>query len=128
SAVWDWLNQTVLVETAKEPASKTRWGPFFEDIPTEHYSDTQINAGTMALYLLHHPKQHPDAGPLVAKILEWTERVLGNHEFDRYGVTGINEQTRYLAPGNSHTARHAAVHLLFNFATAHTMPDGAVRR
>jgi len=35
------------------PLRSQRWGPFFEDINI--YSDTQINAGTMALYVLENP-------------------------------------------------------------------------
>ena len=40
------------------PLKTMRWGPFFEDINT--YSDTQINAGTLARYILEHPGWLPD--------------------------------------------------------------------
>ena len=37
------------------PMKTNKWGPFFEDIPTQNYSDTEINGDTMAMYLLNHP-------------------------------------------------------------------------
>lgn len=37
------------------PLRANKWGPFFEDIETSDYSDTEINADTMAFYILDHP-------------------------------------------------------------------------
>lgn len=39
--------------------------------------------------------------------------MFGNAAWLKYGVTAINEQTAYPVPGNSHTARHASVQLLY---------------
>jgi len=93
------------------PASK--WGPFFEDIPTQDYSDTEINADTLTAYILEHPEWGPDSKAQALKILEWTENRLGNHNFAALHVTPINEQTQFEQPGNSHTSRHAWVRLLY---------------
>lgn len=128
-AVWDWMTDVLLRELAKPGGGQPRFGPFFEDVPTEHYSDTEINAGTLAYYLLTHPDRRPDAGQLAEAILLWTERELGNYEFRKYGVTVINEQTQYRAPGNSHTARHASVELLLAYATeSNVRKDYGIRR
>ena len=48
-----------------------KWGPFFEDIPTEDFSDTEINADTMAAYILEHPAWDAnwrDAGALDSRL------------------------------------------------------------
>jgi hypothetical protein len=82
--VSDWL--------LAHPLKTQRWGPFFEDINI--YSDTQINAGTMALYILETPG--------------WVEA-----GWSRYGVLATNEQTAYEVPGNSHTSRQASLELLW---------------
>jgi hypothetical protein len=100
-----WLKRYAL------PANK--WGPFFEDIPTADYSDTEINADTMAAYILDHPEWDRDGKAQALKILHWTEDRLGNHSFAALHVTPINEQTVFEMPGNSHTARHAWVKLLY---------------
>jgi len=103
--VKEWLKQYAI--------PSTRPGPFFEDIPTEDYSDTEINADTLAAYLLEHSEWGEDNKAQALKLLEWTETRLGNHNFAALHVTPINEQTRYEQPGNSHTARHAWVRLLY---------------
>jgi hypothetical protein len=90
-----------------------KWGPFFEDIPTEDYSDTEINGDTMAMYLLDHPEFDPHAAEWAAGILAWSDRQFSNHEFEKWGITAINEQTVYRVPGNSHTSRHASVELRY---------------
>jgi hypothetical protein len=100
-----WLKKYAL------PANK--WGPFFEDIPTADYSDTEINADTMAAYILEHPAWDHHSKAQASKILHWTEERLGNHTFAALQVTPINEQTAFEVPGNSHTARHAWVKLLY---------------
>jgi hypothetical protein len=90
------------------PIPANKWGPFFEDINTANYSDTEINADTMATYLLEN-----NGGAQVRPILDWSVNRLGNHTFEKIKVLPINEQTVYLVPGNSHTARHAATELLY---------------
>jgi hypothetical protein len=102
--VSDWL--------LRYPLKSNRWGPFFEDVATGHVTDTEINADTMAAYLLEHPKFAANAPELARGILRWSETVLGNHQFESVHVMPLNEQTAYLFPGNSHTSRHAAVELL----------------
>jgi len=37
------------------PVADEQVGTFLRDIPTEDYSDTEINADTMAAYILEHP-------------------------------------------------------------------------
>lgn len=93
------------------PLATNRWGPFFEDISI--YSDTEINADTMAAYLLNHPEDDPESLAHAQGILDWVEHTLGNHNFDKIQVTPIDEQTAYHVPGNSHTSRHASVELLY---------------
>ncbi len=95
------------------PIHTNKWGPFFEDIPTANYSDTEINADTMAAYILEHPDWDPNGVGLARGILGWSLDRLGNHNFEKLQVVPINEQTAYLVPGNSHTSRHASVELLY---------------
>lgn len=95
----------------KYPLATNHWGPFFEDI--SQYSDTEINADTMAAYILEHPGWDPHGQAQALAILQWSEVRLGNHNFEKLHVVPINEQTAYLVPGNSHTSRHAAVELLY---------------
>jgi hypothetical protein len=95
------------------PLKNDKWGPFFEDIPTKDYSDTEINADTMAAYLLDHPEFAPNASALARGILDWSYNTFANHSFAAIGVVPINEQTRFQVPGNSHTSRHASVELLY---------------
>ena len=93
------------------PMRSQRWGPFFEDIDV--YSDTQINAGTLALYLLEHPGFAEDGIAAVRRILDWCDRTFGNPLWQRYGARPTNEQTAYQVPGNSHTSRQASLELLW---------------
>ena len=111
------------------PIRTNKWGPFFEDIPTAAWSDTEINADTMAMYILDHPDWDTRWKEQARDILQWSYRTFANVEFAKWGVTVINEQTAYQAPGNSHTARHASVELAFCEATGDcaTKPD-AIRR
>lgn len=94
------------------PMKTNRWGPFFEDVPTHRYSDTETNADTMAAYILEHPEWDPDWKQQAEAILNWSFNTFANQGWARYGVEPINEQTRYMVPGNSHTSRHASVELL----------------
>jgi hypothetical protein len=111
------------------PLKTNKWGPFFEDVPTQNYSDTEINGDTMAMYLLNHPEFDPHATALAAGILDWSDREFANHEFEKWGVTAINEQTAYKVPGNSHTSRHASVELRYCEVTGHNArKEQAIRR
>jgi hypothetical protein len=111
------------------PLKTNKWGPFFEDIPTEHYSDTAINAGTMATYILEHPEWDADWRRQADGIINWTLKTFGNPTWSKYGVTAINEQTRYRVPGNSHTSRHASVELLYGEKTGDwSRKEEAIRR
>ncbi len=111
------------------PLKTNRWGPFFEDVATAHQTDTEINADTMAAYLLDHPSFAENSAQLARGILRWSETVLGNHQFESVHVVPINEQTAYMFPGNIHTARHASVELLYCERT-HQCADkqAAIRR
>jgi hypothetical protein len=91
------------------PVKSQRWGPFFEDINI--YSDTQINAGTLALYVLDNPAWMSDGLAAVRRILDWGNAKFGNPLWARYGVLATNEQTAYEVPGNSHTSRQASLEL-----------------
>lgn len=102
------------------PLKTNKWGPFFEDIPTQNYSDTEINADTMAMYLLNHPQFDARTTEEAAGILAWSDKEFANHEFEKWGVTAINEQTVYRVPGNSHTSRHASVELRYCELTGDT--------
>jgi hypothetical protein len=93
------------------PLRTNNWGPFFEDIV--EYSNTAINADTMAQYLLERPTVDERSLRQARSTLDWVERTFNNHRFQALGVEPINEQTVYQQPGNSHTARHAAVELLY---------------
>jgi hypothetical protein len=94
------------------PLLSMRWGPFFEDVPID--SNTQINAGTAALYALENPTWlSADTVPAVRRILDWCDARFGNPQWARYGVRATNEQTAYEVPGNSHTSREASLELLW---------------
>ncbi len=99
----DWLKQY--------PLKNNRWGPFFEDIPG--WSDTQINAVTFAQFILRHKGLFPQWKTEVRNILDWVYQKLGNKQWEKYGLTVVNEQTVYLTPGNSHTSRQAAAELQY---------------
>ena len=100
------------------PVKSLRWGPFFEDVNV--YSDTQINAGTLALYSLEHPGWLPDANAALRRILDWCDRKFGNPLWEKYGARPTNEQTAYEVPGNSHTSREASLELLWAETTGDT--------
>ncbi len=119
--VTDWLKAY--------PLRNNRWGPFFEDVSTKDYSDTEINADTLAYYILEHPGWDPDWKAKARGILDWSYRTFANKEAEKWGVIVINEQTAYTVPGNSHTSRHASVELLYAEKTGDTADrDAAMRR
>jgi len=95
----------------KYPLATNAWGPFFEDVG--NYSDTEINADTMAAYILEFPAWDANGQAQAQAILQWSEGSLGNHNFQQLQVVPQNEQTAYVVPGNSHTSRHASVELLY---------------
>jgi hypothetical protein len=124
------------------PLKTNKWGPFFEDIPG--WSDTQTNAISYAIYIMDHRDLFPSWKKDVKGIIEWTYRELGNHEYEKYKVTVMNEQTVYRVPGNSHSSRQASVELMYaelsgdtsytnnavrtlNWATYTVAPDGRNR-
>ncbi len=95
----------------KYPLKNNKWGPFFEDVPG--WSDTEINADTMAWYILEHPDWDPNWREDSKAILAWSQAMFENKTWAKYGVTVTNEQTAYRVPGNSHTSRHASVKLIY---------------
>jgi len=119
--VTDWLK--------RYPLKTNRWGPFFEDIPTSTPSDTEINADTMAAWILEHPAFDAQWRELAKGALDWSYATFANQEFTKWNVIPINEQTAYKVPGNSHTSRHAAVELLYCEKTGDcASKDAAIRR
>lgn len=100
------------------PLKTNKWGPFFEDIPG--WSDTQTNAISFAQFILEHKSLFTDWKDDVKGIIEWTYNELGNHEYEKYKVTVMNEQTVYRVPGNSHSSRQASVELMYADATGDT--------
>jgi len=75
--------QTASAWVKAYPLKTNKWGPFFEDIDTAHYSDTEINADTMAAYILNHPQWDPDWQKDTLGILNWSYSTLANHEFEK---------------------------------------------
>lgn len=108
------------------PMKTNKWGPFFEDIPG--WSDTEINADTLAWYILEHPAWSEDWRQASRNILDWTRNTFANSEWSKYGVVAINEQTAYKVPGNSHTSRHWSVELIWADKTGDwSRKDDAIR-
>ena len=93
------------------PMRLNKWGPFFEDVA--EWSDTEINADTLAWYILEHPQWDADWQRDARAILDWSFATFATNRWAQYGVTAIQEQTHYRVPGNSHTSRHASVELLY---------------
>lgn len=110
--------ETILDWMKNYPLKTNKWGPFFEDIPG--WSDTQINAITSAMFIMKHRNLFPDWKNDVKGIFDWTYKELGNHEYDKYKVTVMNEQTVYRVPGNSHSSRQASMELWYTALTGDT--------
>jgi hypothetical protein len=111
------------------PLKTNKWGPFFEDVSTADYSDTEINADTLAAYILEHPEWDAGGREQAKRILDWSYTTFANKEYVKWGVIAINEQTVYRVPGNSHTSRHASVELLYGEKTGdNTLKEDAIRR
>jgi hypothetical protein len=65
------------------------------------------------MFILEHRKYFRDWKEDVKGIFDWTYKELGNHEYEKYKVTVMNEQTVYRVPGNSHSSRQASVELMY---------------
>jgi hypothetical protein len=102
----------------KYPLKTNKWGPFFEDIPG--WSDTQTNAITFAQFIMEHTDLFPDWKNNVRGIIDWTYNKLGNHEYEKYKVTVMDEQTVYRQPGNSHSSRQSSVELMYTALSGDT--------
>lgn len=102
----------------KYPLQNNRWGPFFEDIVGA--SETQINAVTFAQFIMNHQEYFPNWKKDVKGIFDWVYKNLGNNEWEKYGVTVVNEQTAFIVPGNSHTSRQASAELQYAELTGDT--------
>jgi hypothetical protein len=63
--------------------------------------------------MMNHPAYFPAWKQEVKGIFEWVYKILGNRQWEKYGVTVINEQTAYQVPGNSHTSRQASAELQY---------------
>ena len=115
------------LEWMKEyPLKTNKWGPFFEDIPG--WSDTQTNAISFAMFIMQKRDLFPSWKEDVKGIIEWTYRELGNHEYEKYKVTVMNEQTVYRVPGNSHSSRQASVELMYGALSGDTTyTENAIR-
>jgi hypothetical protein len=100
------------------PMKTNKWGPFFEDIPG--WSNTQTNAITFAMFIMQNRDLFPDWRKDVNGIFDWTYQELANHEYEKYGVTVMNEQTVYRVPGNSHSSRQASMELLYTALSGDT--------
>jgi hypothetical protein len=113
------------------PITTHKWGPFFEDISV--WSDTEINADTLAWYVLEHPQWDANWQSIARDILNNTESTFGNATWNginwtQYGVLPIGEQSVYMVPGNSHTSRHGSVELIYAAKTGDTTRKaGAIR-
>ena len=108
--VVDWLKNY--------PLRTNKWGPFFDDLPG--WSDTQMNAVSTCSLMMEHPDLFPEWRSQVRQVLNWVYDKLGNDTWQKYGVKVVNEQTAYLVPGNSHTARQAAAELEYIMTTTDT--------
>ncbi|MBA4408357.1 MAG: hypothetical protein C0397_02910 [Odoribacter sp.] len=109
------------------PLKTNKWGPFFEDIPG--WSDTQINAVTFAQFMMNHPEYFPNWKTEVKGIFDWVYTMLGNKEWEKYGVIVVNEQTAYQTPGNSHSSRQASAELQYAALTGdHSFVKNATRQ
>jgi len=120
-------SKTVSKWLREYPLKSNQWGPFFEDVVD--WSNTEINADTMAWYLLENPKWDSQGKEYARGILDWTFTTFGTNGWAKYGATPLEEQTVYRAPGNSHTARHGSAELIYCEKTADTShKEDAIRQ
>jgi hypothetical protein len=129
AAAYQRASDIVIAWLKAYPLKTNKWGPFFEDIPTSAWSDTEINADTLAAYILDHPEWDAGWRQQAKSALDWSFRTFANKEYSQWGVVPIDEQTAYRVPGNSHTSRHAAVELLYCEKTGDwSLKEEAIRR
>ena len=102
----------------KYPMKLNKWGPFFEDV--DSWSETQINAMTFARFIMEHPKYFPQWKIDAKNIIDWVHKLFNNDSWKKYGVIVTNEQSVYMVPGESHTARQGADELLYESLTGDT--------
>jgi len=100
------------------PQQNNNWGCFFEDISTA--SNTEINAVTMAYYIMQHPNWSSTYLQDAREILDWTFTTFASHAYDTLGVSAIYEQSVDLKEGGSHTSRYASAELLYSYLTGDT--------
>jgi hypothetical protein len=118
STFLDWMKEY--------PLKTNKWGPFFEDVPG--WSNTQTNAISFAMFILQHRGLFTTWKEEVKRIIQWTYKELGNHEYEKYKVTVMNEQTVYRVPGNSHSSRQASVELTYGALSGDTtFTENAIR-
>lgn len=114
------------------PLVTYKWGPFFEDISV--WSDTQINAVTLAWYILENPQWDANWQSMARGILNNAQSTFGNATWNninwsQYGVLPIGEQSVYMVPGNSHTSRQGSVELIYAAKTGdNSRKAGAIRQ
>lgn len=109
------------------PIKNNRWGPFFEDIPV--WSDTEINEGTMAWYILTHPDWAVNWKQDVRNMQDWAINTLGIDYWQQYGCKVMGEQSVYKVQGQSHTSRHASIELMYAAKTGDwSRKDEAIRQ
>ncbi len=100
------------------PVKNNLWGPYFEDV--DGWSNTEINAVTIARYILEHPDFDSSWQTDARNILDWTYATFADSAWSQYGAIAINEQSAYLKPGQSHTSRYASTELLYHMRTNDT--------
>jgi len=123
---------------------KHKYGPFFEDIIG--YSETSINAVTLAMYILQQgaawgPDWQEDARNILAFCKEKFSIETQAYRKNRYGVEyqagefkklynviPIAEQTAYMIAGNSHTSRYASIVLMYGEKSGDTSDEAMAIR
>jgi hypothetical protein len=100
------------------PQQNNNWGCFFEDIQLS--SNTEINAVTMAWYIMDHPDWSSTYLQDARAILDWTFTTFASHAYDTLGVSAIYEQSVDLKEGGSHTSRYASAELYYSELTGDT--------
>jgi hypothetical protein len=131
ATIKDFLNNVVI--------PNHKYGPFFEDIIG--YSETSINAVTLAMFILEQgaawgPDWQEDAKNILTfckdsfsiETQSYRKTRLGveyeeTEYYDLYKVIPIAEQTAYMVAGNSHTSRHASIVLMYGEKTGDTSDE-----
>ena len=83
------------------PLKTNQWGPFFEDV--REYSNTEINADTMARYLLEHPEWDPNWRVLARGLLDGRGRPSGPTTGPGTASRPFRSRPRMRCPANSHS-------------------------